>query len=488
MNGLSPRVEHVVLAVVLAAYLAFIAIGLAHHEPWADEAQAWLIARDASLVETHTDILRYEGTPGLWHLVLSVPAKLGLPYASEQVVSWLAAGLGVALLLFASPLPLAFRILLPFTYFPGFQYSVIARSYALVLPLLGLVAWAWPRRRERWVRFTIAVVLLSQTCVHAALIAVSIIAIVTSEALRDRAQTASKPLRARLLPFAPAAVLATVLLFNLWELAPPDDLVSSAHSLFKEHGLAALVDVAERAPRLAFGLETPWVATGLLFTLALVLGGAASGGLLLSSLALLAFLTFVGFNVHHVGPLALAVLFWTWVQWGEARPPWRRIATGVLLALLFAGGLVPTFTTWRHDLEQPWSGSRDAAAFLRDNGLDHKRIWGCWYYPVALQPYFDHNLLANQGTPAGAGYFTWSTGAMHDPPGVEPLRPGEDPARMLREFDVLVDDLRMPLPPEALTGFRLAHTSPGSMWFFGREWEQETYRIWIRDDAAASSR
>ena len=64
----------------------------------------------------------------------------------------------------------------------------------------------------------------------------------------------------------------------------------------------------------------------------------------------------------------------------------------------------------------------------------------------------------------------------------------EDPARMLREYDVLIDDLRMPLPPGALTGFRLAHTSPGSMWFFGRDWEQETYRIWVRADEAASAR
>lgn len=32
---------------VLLLYLAVVAIGLVAHEPWFDEAQAWLAARDA---------------------------------------------------------------------------------------------------------------------------------------------------------------------------------------------------------------------------------------------------------------------------------------------------------------------------------------------------------------------------------------------------------------------------------------------------------
>ncbi|MBQ7782588.1 MAG: hypothetical protein IJ368_01325, partial [Oscillospiraceae bacterium] len=63
-----------VIFIVLHIFTAFF------HEPWYDEAQAWLIARDASYYDILFDIPHYEGHPPLWHLILSIPAKLGLPF------------------------------------------------------------------------------------------------------------------------------------------------------------------------------------------------------------------------------------------------------------------------------------------------------------------------------------------------------------------------------------------------------------------------
>ena len=42
------------------------------HEPWFDEAQAWLIARSASLYEILFEIPHYEGHPQMWHLPLKL--------------------------------------------------------------------------------------------------------------------------------------------------------------------------------------------------------------------------------------------------------------------------------------------------------------------------------------------------------------------------------------------------------------------------------
>ena len=53
---------------VLPLYAILLAVVLWKHEPWADEAQAWLIARDCSGVELLFQRLRYEGHPGLWYL------------------------------------------------------------------------------------------------------------------------------------------------------------------------------------------------------------------------------------------------------------------------------------------------------------------------------------------------------------------------------------------------------------------------------------
>ena len=88
------------------------------HEPWFDEAQAWQIARCASLRDILFVLPHYEGHPALWHLMLLLPARLGFPYElSLGFFAFVAISLSGWLLLFQSPFPLLVRCLLPFHYF-----------------------------------------------------------------------------------------------------------------------------------------------------------------------------------------------------------------------------------------------------------------------------------------------------------------------------------------------------------------------------------
>jgi hypothetical protein len=65
----------------LSAFIfsAILAIVGPHHEPWFD-AQAWLIARDATLWDLLAHRVRYEGSPGLWHLLLWFLSRAGMPF------------------------------------------------------------------------------------------------------------------------------------------------------------------------------------------------------------------------------------------------------------------------------------------------------------------------------------------------------------------------------------------------------------------------
>ena len=58
------------LALLLAfvLYIAIIAIVMCFHEPWFDEAQSWLIARDSSLADIISVRTHYEGHPPFWNL------------------------------------------------------------------------------------------------------------------------------------------------------------------------------------------------------------------------------------------------------------------------------------------------------------------------------------------------------------------------------------------------------------------------------------
>jgi hypothetical protein len=57
-----------------------------YHEPWRDEAQAWLISRDLPILSIFRQ-MNYEGTPALWHIILVPFAKFGAPYIIENLIS-----------------------------------------------------------------------------------------------------------------------------------------------------------------------------------------------------------------------------------------------------------------------------------------------------------------------------------------------------------------------------------------------------------------
>ena len=134
---------------VFAVYLSIVGVTVAQHEPWLDEAQAWLIARDATWSDLFCTIPRYEGSPILWHLILRLPARCGLPYASLGVIAATFAAGGVLLFLVRSPLPKLLTAMVPFTFFLIYQNAVVARSYALIPLLLFAAAAAYPSRHRR---------------------------------------------------------------------------------------------------------------------------------------------------------------------------------------------------------------------------------------------------------------------------------------------------------------------------------------------------
>src|SRR6516162_6527953 len=103
-------------ALQLGAYGTVVALAIYRHEPWADEAQSWLLARDSSLLQLWTNRLHYEGTPGLWQTLLFVLTRFRLPYTLMNIVSGLLGCAGVWVLIRRSPFPAALRVLLPFTF------------------------------------------------------------------------------------------------------------------------------------------------------------------------------------------------------------------------------------------------------------------------------------------------------------------------------------------------------------------------------------
>ena len=156
-----------------AVYALLLAFGLAHHEMWRDELQAWLLARDSANPADLLANLKYEGHPALWHLMLMPLTRLTASPVAMQALHLVIASTTVFLVARFAPFNRLQSALFAFGYFPFYQYGVISRSYALSL-LLVVVACVF--LRDRWrrpVRLALALFLLSHTIVHGAILALA---------------------------------------------------------------------------------------------------------------------------------------------------------------------------------------------------------------------------------------------------------------------------------------------------------------------------
>ncbi len=104
--------EKIQTAIVLAVYLLINIFCIHFHEYWRDEGTAWLIAKHASLSEMW-HIIRYEGHPILWYLIVKPFAVMGLPFSWFALIS--VAIMFVAVLVFLKyPIPFWIKVVVIF--------------------------------------------------------------------------------------------------------------------------------------------------------------------------------------------------------------------------------------------------------------------------------------------------------------------------------------------------------------------------------------
>ena len=154
-------IVNIILLCVFAAYLIFNGILLALHEPWRDEANVWLMARELSPVRLFAEI-RYQGHPCLWYLIVMPFAKAGFPFRTIGFISYFIMAVTAGIYFFKAPLhPFVKAVSLfcpAFSYF----YSDIARNYCLIALILILLAVYYPKRNEKSVFYGLLLGLLVQ--------------------------------------------------------------------------------------------------------------------------------------------------------------------------------------------------------------------------------------------------------------------------------------------------------------------------------------
>ncbi len=147
---------------LFAAYAAVTFVLTLRHEPWADELQAWLIARDSTVPQIF-HAMRWEGHFVPWYLMLHVFAANGGPVLCMSLLSWAFMAAAGAFFVFRAPFSLPMKALVLSSAGMLFWYPVVARCYAPIPLLLFMLAACYPARLKRPLLYGFLIACLTNT-------------------------------------------------------------------------------------------------------------------------------------------------------------------------------------------------------------------------------------------------------------------------------------------------------------------------------------
>lgn len=211
---------------VFACFAATTMFLLLHHEIWRDEAQGYLLARDLSLPE----LLRHlpcESQFALWYLLIWPLGALGAPVFAVNVFHWLLSCASCLLFLLRAPFRLATRAAIVFSLPFFFEYTIVARSYAVAVFLLILILSFWPIRRKNPIPLAVLVALCASATLAAWGCLFALCATMLCEWIRER--------RFRKADAVSVLIAAAGFLLALWTIRNDDggfgaELVGDAYS------------------------------------------------------------------------------------------------------------------------------------------------------------------------------------------------------------------------------------------------------------------
>ncbi len=415
-----PAPARFALALALV-YACLVAVGLAHHEMWRDELQAWLVVRDSRSIPELLRNLKYEGHPPLWYLILSALQGISPSPVIMQVVNGIVATAAVWVMARYAPFPRLAKVLLALGYFLLYEYGAVSRSYALGVLLIFIACALFPSRRAHYLALGAALALLAHTSVLGVVLALGFAAALVVKRLvpAEREARPSDPQLAVVMGLLALGVVTAVL-----QIRPPTD--SGIPPDWRTNfDLAVLIRTGKTFgeglfPR--FPLAVHWwnrpftVLPGswlliLALTAAVVIWAVAALARRPAALAFYVTATggLLGFfyvmvtgSINHHGYFFVALVAALWL--GDLRRN-HPVFTGIL-AWQAVAGLVAMALDYRY----PFSAGREVAVWLRREGLERSPLVGADDYSLA--PILGYGRLNRAFYPQGerfGSFVVWDT-------------------------------------------------------------------------------
>lgn len=451
---------------LFVALLLFATIHIASlwfHEPWADEIQAFLLARDSGLWELLSQRLKYEATPGLWHTLLWFGTRFSTEITVLQLLSVTIATISCALILFASPFPWLLRIALPFTYFLGYQYSIVARNYCVTTLATILAAMAYRRRLESPGYYVLCLLVLAHSSSHGLLMAAGF-------AFCDLLPPGKLKSKVALLKLSPVFIIG--MLLSLAQFFPlPEDYEFNA----SRGGVGIIYQDATVWKCLDEGFVGLSVLTPIVLLSSLVMFYRCQllALYLVPSGLLLLLFQWKHWALWHSGTFFLVWFFCLYQCYYEQKGRTDATWWKTVLALFCLVSMWQTALTVQQDLSQPYFGLHHAARDIKFRNIDINDIEPVNYYPHMVYGYFP----PERGHP---GYWKWS---IHHKTWTKP----EPPKYILGAAATVGEAMSEYFVPQK-PGYRLLQVYPGTRPWKGRKlFSISSFALYERESETTSN-
>ena len=400
--------------IIFAAWFTLSFLAGVHHEPWADEAQAWLIARDNSFYNLiFSDVLNYEGHPALWYIIVKFFILPGLPYEDFFIIPFLLTAIGMYLFIFKSKFPNYIKALFPFSFYIIFMYPVMARSHSLLFPILASIAVIYKNRLQRPFIYTILLLLLMSVSAHSFAIAAILFLSFCFDIFKNSIE--NKNINKKSIVCL-TAILLGFILTTISVLPMPADIIRMVRSHIPHNFLLSILEplnsgyfFTKNYVDIITYIKS--VLLILMYTLAFFIFCKTKQQktlFILLPMTLLLIMSKVYYMYWHSGYLVLLFIFVLWILIDENEPIEEKSKLKKLFCIIFSSllflQLFYGIKTVLLDIKYPYCGSKNAAYFIKKNNLDKHQIDGIGFKSMSLQPYFKKNLYRTFKT----SYWGWN--------------------------------------------------------------------------------
>lgn len=371
--------------IIFVIFLLLTLLIGSNHEPWVDEAQSWIIARDASASEIIWNIARYEGSFPLWHLTLKLFINFGLDYEHIYIVPIIISAFGLIIFLRKVEAPKFVKILLPFTYYIFYQYTIIARSYSYLLLAFSLLAITYKKRQDKPLKYVLALGFLSLISMHGMIISIILGITFLIEIIKEK--NIKKYIKE-------LAFFGIIIITECIILIPRSDLYMTVSATY------TITEIINSIIHMLIGKGSILVKVYNVISIILFIILAAnliivkSKDLLIATFSLLGFMFIIRFGSHHSGILFLFVIFGIICKYEEIKIKNKNIdkILAIVLVLYLVSSIIPSI----NDFKYQYSGAKEMAEYIAENGYDKEEIFGFGYKTVSVQAYFKENLYDNR--------------------------------------------------------------------------------------------